>query len=544
MDGITGTELARGRRCYAERAWAACCDALGGADAVTPLEPPDLVLLSISSYLCGRDEDCVRYLSRAYDGYVAAHEWAMAARAAFWMCFTLVNLGDVVRGGAWAARSKALVDEHSITGPLPAYQESVRAHQLMGRGLPDEALAISLANIAVGRVEDEPDLETLNRVSAGQALIALGRPAEALDQLDQVILAVEGDRLSPPIAGMAYCAVIAACLHLFDLRRAREWTAALSSWCDAQSGDVPYRGQCQVHRAHIMTFEGSWADALAEARAASDRSEGTVQGEAYYALGELHRLLGEPDRAEDAYRQANSCGRQPEPGLSLLRLAQGRLDAAVTTMRALHAEPGRTDRPEILAAYVEVMLRAGQRDLARDAAAELAAMSAEADVPLLQGRAEQAAAAVLLAEADAPAALPLLRSAWRRWQELGTPYEAARTRVLIGTAMDAMGDPDSARMEFDAAGSVFEQLGARYDLAALADLDAAEDAGQHGSAGLTAREVEVVRLVAAGHTNRAIANQLVLSEKTVARHLSNIYAKLDLPSRAAATAYAYDHGLV
>jgi DNA-binding CsgD family transcriptional regulator len=171
-------------------------------------------------------------------------------------------------------------------------------------------------------------------------------------------------------------------------------------------------------------------------------------------------------------------------------------------------------------------------------------MSAEADVPLLQGRAEQAAAAVLLAEADAPAALPLLRSAWRRGQELGTPYEAARTRVLIGTAMDAMGDPDSARMEFDAAGSVFEQLGARYDLAALADLDAAEDAGQHGSAGLTAREVEVVRLVAAGHTNRAIANQLVLSEKTVARHLSNIYAKLDLPSRAAATAYAYDHGLV
>jgi hypothetical protein len=197
MDGITGMELARGRRLYAERAWSACCDALGEADAIAPLEAPDLVLLSISSYLCGRDADSVRYLSRAYDGYIATHEWAMAARAAFWMCFTLFNLGDVVRASAWAARSKALVDEHEITGPLPAYQESLRAHQLMERGSPDEALAISLANITIGRVEDEPDLETLSRVKAGQALVALGRPAEALEQLDQVILAVEGDRLSP-----------------------------------------------------------------------------------------------------------------------------------------------------------------------------------------------------------------------------------------------------------------------------------------------------------------------------------------------------------
>ncbi len=534
VDGV----LLRGRELYAERAWAACREVLREVDARTPLAPADLILLSISSYLCGLDGDSVQALTRCYQGSLAAEDWHTAAMSSFWLCFMLMNLGDVVHASAWSGRSRDVIAEHAVAGAPAAYHECMRAHQLVDRGAPEEALEIALAGIAIGRAEAEPDLEVLNRLTAGHALIGLGRPAEALDQMDRVILAVEGDPLSPPVAGLAYCAAIAACLHLFDLRRARDWTVALTSWCDAQSGEVPYRGLCLVHRAHVMTMQGSWSDALAEAGAARDRMDGPSQGEAHYQLGELHRLLGQAGEAETAYRLANGRGRQPEPGLSLLRLAQGRVDAAARTIQAVYAEQGRTDRAEILAAYAEIMTRAGRLDEARAAATELVSLSDRVDVPLLRARAEQASAAVLLAGSDAPAALPLLRRAWRRWQEMGMPHDAARVRVLIGTALQMIGDSDSAWMEFDAARTVFEQLGAGFDLAAL------EEASPSPSGLLTAREVEVLRLVAVGHTNRAIAGRLFLSEKTVARHLSNIYAKLDVSSRTAATAYAYDHGLV
>ncbi|MGB8381025.1 MAG: hypothetical protein WCG47_07180, partial [Dermatophilaceae bacterium] len=342
--------LERARQLYAERAWAAARTALLDRDAVRPLEPGDLVLASIAAYMTGRNAESVQLMIRTYEGFLAAGDEAMAARAAFWLCFTLLNAGDVVHAGAWAERSKRLIgDGEGSDAALRGYHESLRAHQLVGSGHPDQALALSLALIEVACDADEPDLEALSRVNAGQALVALGRAQQALAQLDQVILAVESDLLSPPVAGLAYCAVILACLRLFDLRRARDWTAALTAWCDAQSGDVPYRGQCQVHRAHLMTLQGDWVGALAEARAAVDRLDGHVLGEAYYQLGELYRLRGETEPAEQSYRQANSCGVQPEPGLSRLRLAQGRVDAAVRTVRALHAEPGRSDRAEILA---------------------------------------------------------------------------------------------------------------------------------------------------------------------------------------------------
>ncbi|MGV1007613.1 MAG: LuxR C-terminal-related transcriptional regulator [Dermatophilaceae bacterium] len=531
--------LERARRLYAERAWAAARTALLDQDAVRPLEPADLVLASIAAYMTGQDAQCVQLMVRTYEEFLAAGDRAMAARAAFWLCFALVNTGDVVHAGAWAERSKRLIgDGDGVDAALLAYHETLRAHQLIDSGHPDQALPLSLTNIDLACDVGEPDLEALGRVNAGQALVALGRPHEALAHLDQVILAVESERLSPPVAGLAYCAVILACLRLFDLRRARDWTAALTAWCDVPSADVPYRGQCQVHRAHVMTLQGDWAGALAEARTAVGRLDGHVLGEAYYRLAELFRLRGQTEAAEDAYREANACGRQPEPGLSRLRLAQGRVDAAVRAMRALHAEPGRHDRAEILAAYVEVMLAAGEVDAAADAAAELATVAADSGIPLLQAEADEATASVLLARGDPAAALPLLRPALRRRQELGTPYEAAVVQVRIGSALDAMGDVDSARMSYDAARAVFERLGARPAL------DALEPPDLRRGGVLTAREIDVVRLVARGHTNRAIARELRLSEKTVARHLSNVYAKLDLPSRAAATAYAYDHDVL
>jgi DNA-binding NarL/FixJ family response regulator len=260
-------------------------------------------------------------------------------------------------------------------------------------------------------------------------------------------------------------------------------------------------------------------------------------GEAWYEAGEIHRLRGEVTAAEDAYRTANTCGRQPEPGLALLRAAQGRTDAAVATVQRLCDEgPARVDRPAVLAAYVEVMAHAGRTDRAQGAAEELRQHASELGVALLSVLADEAVGTCLAAD-DPGAAVAHLRRAWRGWEELGMPYEAARTRVRIGRCLADMGDEDSAVLERDAARPTFERLGARPDL------DALDHRGVSGPAGLTPRELQVLGLVASGLSNREVAAALVVSEKTVARHLANLYVKIGVSSRAAATAYAYEHGL-
>jgi DNA-binding CsgD family transcriptional regulator len=391
----------------------------------------------------------------------------------------------------------------------------------------------------------DPDLGALARLVAGTARLDMGAPQAGFALLDEAMVAVTAGEVVPSVSGLAYCRVIDACQEMFDVRRAREWTVALTHWCEAQPDLVPYRGLCLVHRSQIMQLDGSWSDALTEVRRACERLADTyTAGVAYYQLGELHRLRGEFSQAEDAYRTANQWGHQPEPGLALLRLAQGQTSAAESGVRRLLAEaaPG-TGRAEVLDACVEVLLAAKHVAEARTAAEELREMADAVDVPLLSALAAQAGGAVLLAEGNAAEALALLRRSWRIWRELETPYQGARVRLLLGAAFRELGDEDAAQMEFDSARWVFDRLGAVPDVARVEALTTGTTAARTSSV-LTAREVEVLRLVAAGKTNREVAGQLFLSEKTVARHLSNIYAKLDISSRAAATAYAYDHDLL
>jgi DNA-binding CsgD family transcriptional regulator len=264
---------------------------------------------------------------------------------------------------------------------------------------------------------------------------------------------------------------------------------------------------------------------------------------AFYRLAELHRLRGEFAKAEDAYRQASQSGRDPQPGLAQLRLAQGQLDAAEATIRrAVDEARDRVSRSKLLPAHVEIMLAANDVKAARVAVDELSAIADDLDAPFLQAVSAQASAAVLLVEGDPRAALALLRKARTTWLELEAPYEVARIRVLVGLACRELGDEDTAEMEFDAACMVFQQLGARPDFTGAKAHSRKTSATAAG--GLTAREMQVLRLVAAGKTNRSIAAHLFLSEKTVARHVSNIFAKLGLSTRSAATAYAYEHDLV
>ena len=531
-------DLARGRAAYDARAWDVCCAALTAADRDGGLAPDDLKLLAIALYLTGRGDESLTTIARVHKASLAAGSWSEAAQAAFWHGWMLYGAGDRARATGWLARARSVIDEHGLDGVESALVRAVEARQRVEAGDVDGGLELAREAVRAGREHGDRDSQVLGMLTVAAALMMTERATEAMPCLDEVMVAVSGDELTPPVAGLAYCAVIAICMGVDDLRRAREWTTALRSWCDTQSGLVPYRGQCLVHRAQIMTLQGAWPEAVAEARAACNELHGPAVGDAWYQLGELHRLRGEHAEAEDAYRQANACGRQPEPGLALLRFAQGRLDAAATTSRRLVQEPQRWDHHDILFAHTDLMIAAGDLVAAEAAADELVASVEHTEAPLRRARAAEARAAVLLARGQPLEALPLLRDAARSWQDLGMPYDGARARVRIGDCLRAAGDDEAAALEYDAARVVFEDLGARPDLERLG-------AAPHASAGgLTEREAEVVRLVATGLTNRAIADALFLSEKTVARHLANVYAKLGISSRSAATAWAYEQGLV
>jgi DNA-binding NarL/FixJ family response regulator len=540
---VTVDLVERGRAAYQRQDWPACWAAFADADAGAPLAPADLQLLAISGYLTGRDESAYNALARAYNAHVAAGDPRTAARCAFYLAFLLQDTDEAARAGGWVARARALVDQHDLGGAEAGLLNGMQAHALLESGSVADAVDLAERTVAAGRAVGDPDVVALALLTLGHAHVSRGDLRSAVACLDEVMLAVSGDELIPPVAGLAYCAVIAACMRMHDLRRAREWTAALSGWCDAQPGLVPYRGICLVHRAELMTLSGNWPDAFVEATRATELLRASASAEAFYRLGELHRLRGDFPSAEAAYRRANTGGRVPEPGLLRLRLAQGRADAAAATARHLLSQAGDgMVRLEMLAACTDAAIAVGDLDLARVATDELERLADTSKEPLATACASRAVGQVLLGEQRAADALPVLRRGWRAFQQLDLPYEAAQVRTLIGECCRALGDEDSAQMEFDAARWWFDQLGAAPDRDRVAALAVA--AARPADGGLTTREFEVLRLIAAGRTNRAVADVLFLSEKTVARHVSNIFTKLDVPSRSAATAYAYEHGLV
>lgn len=544
---VAADPVAAGREAFERWAWRDAYEQLAAADRQGALDAADLDRLGTAAYLIGELDDAATAWERAHREYVAGGEIARGVRCATWLGLALLQHGEHARGGGWIGRAQRVLEEADLDCVEHGYLKMPAGLQALYGGDADTAYAVFVEVSGIADRFGDSDLSALGRLGQGQALVSRGDATRGVGMLDEAMVAVTAGEVSSITAGIIYCAVIIACREVFDLRRAQEWTAALSRWCASQPDLKPYRGQCLVHRSELMQLRGEWSDALEEVQQAcehlSELPGDPVMGMALYQQGELFRLRGDPDRAEENYRQASAWGHPVQPGLALLRLAQGRLaDAHSAIRRAVSEAEGTVERSRSLAAYVEITLAAGDTAAARTAVDELDDIATSFDSAYLRAVVGYARGSVLLAEDDPAAACVALRRAWLAWQELDAPYETARVRLRMAEACRRLEDHDTAEMELDAARLIFEQLGAVPSLAEIQRL--ATTGPRPAAGGLTAREVEVLRLVATGASNREVADTLVISDKTVARHLSNMFTKLDVSSRAAATAYAYEHGLV
>ncbi len=541
------SDVERGRELYAQRAWLSAYEHLSAADSRCSLGVDDIERLAWSAALVGRDEALLKAQERLYHIHVQSGDCAKAARTAFWLGYRLLFLGERGRATGWLGLAQELIDRRGCDCVERGYLLLPLAHRHLATGDFDAAIEVARCASEYGNRYGDADLNALGLNLQSRALIPQGHMERGLALLDQAMVAATSLQLSPIVTGLIYCGMISSCHKVYALARAREWTDALGEWCNSQPELVTFAGNCSIYRAEIMQLSGDWNEAIAEARHVSDRfSNGrdpdAVTADAFYQQAEIHRLRGEFDAAEAAYGDASQYGREPQPGLALLRLAQGCGKVAESAMQRVMA--GTTDslqKARFLPAFIEILLAVGNLDAARSASCELDAIAAKYNTDVIHAMAAHARGAICLTSDNAQAAIEPLQSAFKVWRGINAPYLAARLRVLLAHAYRALGDEEGGLLELQSARKVFETLGAKTDLANMEHPEQRVSAGlEHG---LTPRELEVLRWVAAGKTNRAIAAELCLSEKTVDRHLSNIFNKLDVPTRAAATAYAYEHGL-
>ncbi len=539
--------LEKGRQAIEARAWDRAFSLLTSADSAVSLGSEDLRLMATSAFMLGRDDDMVACLERSHQLYLGAGELLPAVHDAVWIGLNLALRGEMGPASGWFGRAARTLEDVEEENAEHGYLVFARVFGAIEMGQFEAAVVGAKQAIEIGRRFDEHDLVALAVHGHGRALMRQGNTLEGLHLLDEAMVAVIADRLSPIVTGIIYCSVIEACHEVLDFGRARQWTEALSQWCRVQPEMVAFTGQCLTHRAEVMQMRGDWEDALAEADRASGRFlDGMNQApvaQAYYRQGELHRLTGDLPRAEEAYRQASRWGWSPQPGYALLRAAQGQAAAGKAALsRVLGESDEWVDRARVLPAYVEILLSLDELDAAGQASQELDDLAEAHPSTMLSAVAHYERGTLLLRSGEPAQAVTAFRAALRGWQELEAPYETAKTRAMIGLACDDIGDRDSARLEFDAARSEFVRLGANPDLAWL---DRQVDGDRRaGDAGLTGRELEVLGLVASGATNKAIAVELFVSERTVDRHVSNIFSKLGVTTRTAAATYAHEHGLL
>jgi DNA-binding NarL/FixJ family response regulator len=532
--------LSQARELHAQSQWAEAYEQFAAADRDEQLDADDLERYAEAAQILGRGAEAIGLLRRAFNLRVDAGEVDQAITSAFWICQALIINAEFARASGWAAQVR-----RSMPDVDNGWLLFLEAYFLIAAADYDQAARLLARAADMASRHREADLVAFATTVWGRALIKGGRLKEGLSRLDEAMVPVVERDTSPRATSMMYCSAIATCHEAREFGRASEWTHALGAWLDSlpRLGGA-YFGNCRIYRAHLMCLRGSWREALDEVAFVCDDLIGNygqlVAGHAHYQLAEIHRLLGDPE-AEADYRRAAEFGAPTQPGLSLLRLAQGELDKAVLGIRRALAETrGQLERLDLLTAAVRIMLAAGEIDAARQAATELAVIAAVYTTPGVQAELHAARGALALSDGDPAAALSLLRSAARCWREVDAPYAVATVTVLIGLACRAVGDEDAAEVELESARSTFARLGAHPDVHRVEKLLHSTPA----VGPLSAREIEVLKLVAAGKTNHAIAAELFVSERTVHRHVSNIFDKLGVHSRTAAASYAIQHHLV
>lgn len=522
--------------------WTEIFNRLSKADLKKELGPRELENLALAAYLTGWDAKSFLFLERAYQGYLDQGKTEQAVHCTFWLGMMLMNAGEQAKSNGWFARGERIL--HDLQYPecaekglllLPAGLRALHS----GNALSAEEVFKQVESI--GKQFNHADLIVLGRLGQGQSLIRQGEVTLGIKLLDETMITAETEEVFPLVNGIVYCAVIDSCRNVWDLGRAQEWTSELTRWCEAQPDIVPFRGECLVRRAEIIQLHGDWEKAFEETRSACEllakRPGAPIAGEAYYRKAELHRLAGEFEAAEDNYREAANWGRRPQPGLALLRLAQGQDDAAETSIRnTLKETKDHIRRAELLPAVVKIMIRVNRHEESLESVKELKKISGQFGAPYLQAVYDHCQGDFFLAEGSVQPALEHLRKALKIWNLLHLPYESAHTRELLGLIYRGLNDEDNADLELSAARWIFEQLHARHDLERIDRLiSRKKEPGNHT---LTLREIQVLNLIASGRTNKSVAGELFISNRTVDRHVSNIFNKLGVSSRAEAIATA------
>lgn len=527
--------LTLARDAHARQDWPAAAASFAAVEP-TAMTADDLAAFADSQFWLGHMDDTLRLGSAAHDAFVAASRPADAAKSGILLGIFHMSRGDEPQAMGWIGRAARLIQdlpECDAHGYL-AFLTEVQANLQIGR--PTEAFAAARRMQELGRRLDQPDLVAMGIHAEGRALIRSGHTTEGLALVDEAMVTVLDGRLSPFNSWTLYCFTIQACHEIADLRRMSRWTELTEQWLASLPAVVGagVEGMCAVHRAQLHLLHGAWkqAEATAVATVAHEDSMAIPYvAEAWYVVAESRRLLGLPG-ATEAYDEAHARGRNPQPGRALLRLAEGDAAGAARTLRSALAAAGPDPlrRAPLCAAAVEAAIAAGLPEEAAAAAAELEETASAWATSGLEAMAITARGAVLLSDGRVEDALPLLGEARRRWQELGASYDAARACLLLAEAYRAVGDQESAATERALAVAAYERLGARMPATDAPD-------------GLTARECEVLALVAEGRSNVQIGEALFISDRTVARHLTNIFHKINVESRTQAARYAMDHGM-
>jgi DNA-binding CsgD family transcriptional regulator len=534
--------LGQARAASARFRWEDAYEHYRAAAEREPLAVGDLAALADAAWWLGRTDESLTLSEQVYRRHLQGAHAPQAAMLALDIGFLWMLRGEPTVGSGWISRAERLL-EGAPESAAHGYLVYLEVEQDLAAGRYEKAIERSRGMAALADRHGDPTLCAVALVLRGGAEVRCGRVAAGLQVIDEAMLGVHAGQVAPNWAGNLYCHVMDLCLELADIDRARAWTDATERWCDQHSNAAMFTGICRLHRGQLLHLEGKWAAAQQYAdracRDLADMNIGVV-AEGRYRIAEVHRLRDEHAAAEQGYARAHELGRDPQPGLALLRLAQGKGAAAMAALRSALAGTERAlDRVPLLVALVQVASACAEADEAARAAEELGGIAGTFHTAGLAAIAEETAGLADLARGEPAKALPHLRNAWRCWQELRAPYDAARMRTYLAKALAVMGDIEASVREVEAARAVFTDLGAVCDLRALDD--PLGGAGLPG--GLSAREVDVLRCVCSGDTNRQIAASLTISEKTVARHLSNIFVKLDVSSRTEAAAVAFRHGL-